>query len=311
MPRPGIPRSRLPLRSSSPRTPRRLALVLGIGAAGLAAGVGVAALANREPAAPRPTASVRHLDLSNYPEGQQASSAASSARPAAAASASAAVQRFLRANAKQDFAASYALLDEASQKAHQSVAGWTAAQADRPPVTGVAITGERPAGGGVEVSATVAHPAAVDPFAGLTPGRTAEVWRAHREGGRWRLAADPVSVRTLLPGDGAPAAVQSWVDRLARCDQEAAAAMQATAELYGPADLAGAPCQEHGAWKASATRGFDAATDPQPYLSAFGPEVQTWARIVPVQGPRTRFAVVVAPLGDAWRVLGVDAASAG
>ncbi len=54
-----------------------------------------------------------------------------------------------------------------------------------------------------------------------------------------------------------------------------------------------------------------AVQNPQPYLSTFGPEVQTWARLVPVQGPKTRFAVVVAPLGDAWRVLGVDPASAG
>jgi hypothetical protein len=272
----------------------------------------VAAVANRQPAAARPTPSVQRLDLSNHPEGTQAP-AAPPGRPVAAASASEAVQRLLRANAEQHFAASFALLDQAGQKDHRTVAGWTAAQADRPPVTGVVIGGQRAvANGAVEVTATVSHPAAVDPFSGLTPGRTVEVWRAHREGGSWRVAADPVSVRTLLPGDAAAAAaVQSWADRLARCDSAAAAAVQASAELYGAADLAAAPCREHGAWKAAATHGFDAAADPQPYLSAFGPEVQTWARLVPVQGPRTRFAVVVAPLGDAWRVLGVDPAGAG
>ncbi|HEX6675666.1 MAG TPA: hypothetical protein VF486_11645, partial [Actinomycetes bacterium] len=246
----------LPLRSSSPRTPRisrRQAIALGIGVAGLAFGIGVAALANRQPAAPRPTASVQHLDLSYHPEGTQAPAAAP-ARPVAAGSAAEAVQRFLRANAKQDFATSFALLDQASRKDYRTVAGWTAAQADRPPVTGVAVGGARRAGGGaVEVTANVTHPAAVDPFAGLTPGRTVEVWRAHREGGRWRVAADPVSARTLLPADAAaPAAVQSWVDRLARCDAGGAAGMQAAAELYGPADLAAAPCQQHGAWKAAA-----------------------------------------------------------
>jgi hypothetical protein len=304
LPRPGI--------SRISRISRRQAIALGIGVAGLAVGIGVAALANRQPVAPRPTASVQHLDLSYHPEGTQTPGPAP-ARPVAAASASEAVQRFLRANAKQDFATSFALLDKASQKDHQTVAGWTAAQADRPPVSGVTIGGEhRGAGGAVEVTANVTHPAAVDPFAGLTPGRTVEVWRAHREGGRWHVAADPVSVRTLLPSDAsAAAAVQSWVDHLARCDRPGAHAMQASAELYGPADLAGAPCQEHGAWKATATRGFDATAEPQPYLSAFGPDVQSWARLVPVQGPRTRFAVVVAPLGDAWRVLGLDPASAG
>jgi hypothetical protein len=300
LPRPGIS-----------RISRRQAIVLGIGVAGLAVGVGVAALANRPPATPRPTASVQHLDLSYHPEGTQAPAPA--AKPVAAGSASEAVQRFLRANAKLDRATSFALLDQASRKAYGSVAAWTAAQADRPPVHGVTVSRERSAtGGAVDVTVTVTHPAAVDPFAGLTPGRTVEVWRAHREDGHWRVAADPVSVRTLLPGDAdAAAAVQSWVDRLARCDSRGAAAMQAASELYGPANLAAAPCQQHGAWKAAATRGFDAAADPQPYLSAFGPEVQTWARLVPVQGPKTHFAVVVAPLGDAWRVLGTDPASAG
>jgi hypothetical protein len=300
LPRPGII-----------RISRRQAIVLGIGVAGLAVGVGVAALANRQPARPRPTASVQHLDLSYRPEGTQVPEPA--AKQVAAGSAAEAVQQFLRANAKLDRATSFALLDKASQKAYGSVAAWTAAQADRPPVRGVTVGSERSVtDGAVDVTVTVTHPAAVDPFAGLTPGRTVEVWRAHREGGRWRVAADPVSARTLLPGDAAaPAAVQSWVDRLARCDRKGAAALQAGAELYGPADLAAAPCQEHGAWKATAARGLDAAADPQPYLSAFGPEVQTWARLVPVQGPRTRFAVVVAPLGDAWRVLGLDPASAG
>ena len=41
-------------------------------------------------------------------------------------------------------------------------------------------------------------------------------------------------------------------------------------------------------------------------MAAFGPEVGSWARLVPVQGPGTRFSVVVGPLGDAWRVLGTD-----
>jgi hypothetical protein len=289
------------------RTSRRLALVLGIGVAGLAVGVGVAAVANREPAQPRPAPSVQRLDLSNFPEGEQAP--AEAAKPVTANSAAEAVQRFLGANAEQDFATSFGLLDKASRERLKTVATWTDAQAERPAVTAVEVSGERRTGPEtVEVTVAVTHPAAVDPFAGLTPGRTVERWQARREAGRWRVTADPVSVDAVLPSDAsAPAAVQAWVDRLERCDITGAAAMQATAELYGPAHLAGVPCREHGAWKASATRGFDGADDPQPYLSAFGPEVQTWARLVPVQGPKTRFTAVVAPLGDTWRVLGTDA----
>ena len=56
----------------------------------------------------------------------------------------------------------------------------------------------------------------------------------------------------------------------------------------------------------AAPEGFDAAVEPEAYVAAFGPEVGSWARLVPVQGPRSRFSVVVGPLGDAWRVLGTD-----
>jgi hypothetical protein len=295
-----------------PRISRRLAFVLGIGVAGLAVGIGVAAVVNRAPAADRPAPSVQRLDLSYAPEGTQAP-AGPAAKPVVANSAAEAVQRFLDANAKQDFATSFGLLDKAGRERVKTVAAWTEAQAERPAVTSVKVTGERRTGPDtVEVAVAVTHPAAVDPFAGLTPGRTDESWQARREAGRWRVGAEPVSVHAVLPGAAAaPAAVQAWVDRLERCDTDGAAALQATAELYGPADLAGVPCREHGTWKAAATRGFDSADEPQPYLSAFGPEVQTWARLVPVQGPKTRFTVVVAPLGDSWRVLGTDAASTG
>jgi hypothetical protein len=133
------------------------------------------------------------------------------------------------------------------------------------------------------------------------------VWPASRQDGRWRVAADPVSVRAQLPGDDrAPEAVTAWVQRLLACDRQGAAGLQAGSELYGPADLAQLPCRERGRWTVAAPEGFDAAVEPEGYVAAFGPEVGSWARLVPVQGPGTRFSVVVGPLGDAWRVLGTD-----
>ena len=122
-----------------------------------------------------------------------------------------------------------------------------------------------------------------------------------------QIAAAPVSVRADLPSDrGAPEAVTSWVQRLLACDRQAAAGLQAGTDLYGPGDLAELPCKERGRWTVAAPQGFDAAVEPEAYVAAFGPEVNAWARLVPVQGPRTRFSVVVGPLGDTWRVLGTD-----
>jgi hypothetical protein len=288
--------------------------VVGVGVAGIAVGVGVTLAAAGLGGGPGRAASVQRLDL---PAGAAAPAAATpggpgTAAPVRAGSARAAVQRFLQSGADGDFAVAYDLLDQAGRGRYPSLARFTRAQADRAEVTAMRVGRERRAGDTrADVTATLSHPAAIDPFTGLVPARTVEVWRASRQDGRWRVAADPVSVRADLPAaDRAPEAVTAWVGKLLGCDRQGAAGLQAGAELYGPADLAGLPCRERGRWTVAAPEGFDAAVEPEAYVAAFGPEVGSWARLVPVQGPHSRFSVVVGPLGDAWRVLGTDPVNA-
>ena len=289
---------------------RRLLRVAGAGVLGLAVGVGATLAVHGLAGRPERAASVQRLDL---PAAATAATPAGSGRagaatPVAAGTARAAVPRYLQASADGDVEVAYGLLDQAGRKRYPSLARFTRAQADRSRVTAVRAGPERRAGDGrAEVTVTLGHPAAIDPFTGLGPARTVEVWRASRQDGRWRVAADPVSVRAELPGDDrAPEAVSAWVERLLGCDRAGAAGLQAGAEPYGPADLAELPCTERGRWTVAAPEGFDAAVEPQAYVAAFGPEVGAWARLVPVQGPHSRFSVVVGPLGDAWRVLGTD-----
>jgi hypothetical protein len=293
---------------------RRLPRVVGVGVAGIAVGVAVTLAAAGLGGGADRAASVQRLDL---PAGAAAPAAttpdgAGKAAPVHAGSARAAVQRFLQAGTDGDVAVAYDLLDQAGRRRYPSLARVTRAQADRAVVTAVRVGRERRAGDDrADVTATLSHSAAIDPFAGLVPARTVEVWRASRQDGRWRVAADPVSVRADLPADDrAPEAVTAWVEKLLGCDRRGAAGLQAGAELYGPADLAELPCQERGRWTVAAPEGFDAAVEPEAYVAAFGPEVGSWARLVPVQGPRSRFSVVVGPLGDAWRVLGTDPVNA-
>jgi hypothetical protein len=301
----------VPGRSARPDR-RRLLRLAGVGVLGIAVGVGTTLAAHRVGGGPRPAASVQRLDL---PAGAASGGAGSvepgrgaAVMPVRAGTARAAARRFLQAGADGDLTVAYGLLDQAGRRRYPSLARFTRAQADRAPVTAVRVGAERRAGPGrADVTVTLGHPAAIDPFTGLVPARTVEVWRASRQDGRWRVAADPVSVRADLPGDDrAPQAVSAWVERLLDCDRAGAAGLQAGAELYGPADLAERPCAERGRWTVAAPEGFDAAVEPEAYLAAFGPEVGAWARLVPVQGPGTRFSVVVGPLGDAWRVLGTD-----
>jgi hypothetical protein len=295
----------LPARPGQLRTLR----IVGVGALGLAVGIGATLAVNGLRGDGDPVPSVRRLELPATPGAPAPSAGAEAgAEPVAAGTARAAVERFLKATARGDFDGAYRLLDEPGRRRYPSAARWTRGQADRPVVTGVRVGAARPAGRETtHVKVQLTHPAAIDPFAGLVPARTVEVWRARSEGGGWRVAAEPVSVRADLPSDrSAPDAVTAWVERLLGCDRRGAAALQAGTGLYGPADLAEAPCGRRGRWTVAAPLRFDAAVEPEPYVAAFGPEVGAWARLVPVQGPGIRFHVVVGPLGDAWRVLGTD-----
>jgi hypothetical protein len=294
------------------RPGRRLLRVVGVGLVGIAVGVGATLAVDRLGGGEDREASVQRLDLPGTAPAPARPAAARAGAPVRAGTARAAVQRFLRAGAAGDFAAAYGLLDEAGRRRYPSLARWTRTQADRAEVTAVRFGSQRRVGAGaVDVTVALTHPAAIDPFAGLVPARTVEVWRASRQGGRWRVAADARSGRADLPSDDrAAGAVTAWVQRLLGCDRRAAAALQVGPELYGPAGLAEAPCRERGRWTVAGPERFDAAVEPQAYVAAFGPEVGGWARVVGVHGPRTRFQVVVGPLGDGWRVLGTDPVTA-
>ena len=281
----------MPLPAARPDR-RRLLRVVGVGLVGIAVGVGATLAAHglggrrrarRLGPAPRPAGRRRRPGGHRPRARPRRPRRCAPGRPGRPCSASS------RPGPAGDVAVAYGLLDQAGRKRYPSPARFERAQADRAAVTAVRVGRERKAGAATaDVTVTLSHPAAIDPFAGLVPARTVEVWRASRQDGRWRVAADPVSVRADLPGDDrAPEAVTAWVQRLLGCDRQGAAGLQAGAELYGPADLAELPCQERGRWTVADPEGFDAAVEPEAYVAAFGPEVGSWARLVPVQGPRT------------------------
>jgi hypothetical protein len=297
------------------RTHARMPRVLLVAVLGLAIGLGAALALQRQHDGRR--AAGQPASVSRLPPGvggAGASAAAPVAGPQAAApsgptmrSGRAAVEAFLAARARGDAAGAFAQLDRAGRTHYGSPARWAEEQADTPAVRGFRIESQRAAGNAVEVTAEVTHPPAIDPFDGLVPGRTVEVWRVHPERGGWRVEAEPRSVRPLLPADTtASAAVAAWLRDLAACDRPAAARLEVGPDLYGPVDLRAVPCERHGSWTAGKPRPLGDPIDPQPYVASFGPEVAGWARLVPVQGPGTSFFAVVGPLGDSWRVVGAS-----
>ena len=203
----------------------------------------------------------------------------------------------------------YPLLDEASRRRYPTLASWVRAQADRATPLTFTVGTARPSAdrpGAFEVELVATHTSSLDPIRGLVPARSTSVWLVRLENDAWRVSVDPLEFRPVLPGDAAAtAAVQGWVNLLATCDAPAAAALQVTPNLYGPAALARTPCEARGAWTAGEPTGLDRSPDPRAFLAAFGPEVGTWARLVPVRGPAVGFLAAVAPMGDGWQVMGV------
>jgi len=287
----------------------------GVVAAGLALGVGgIALFGGDDTPAYRPgTPSVTAFSFAtSVPDAPPREPEAVPVLDEEPVDAGAAVTAFLQPLADGRPDGAYPLLDEASRRRFPTLASWIRAQADRPAPLDFEVGTARPSPerpGAVEVDLTATHTPSLDATRGLVPGRSRSVWLVRRQGDAWRVSADPLTFRPVMPDEsGATAAVQGWVSLLAACDASAAANLQTSPHLYGPASLVRAPCEAKGAWTAGDPTPLDTTPDPRAFLAAFGPEVGTWARLVPVRGPDSKFLAAVAPMGDSWRVMGVAVA---
>ena len=136
------------------------------------------------------------------------------------------------------------------------------------------------------------------------PGHARIEWRPVAAGGGWAVAPTATTV------DGAAAGRRRRPRRSGRhLAGRPPAAARATGQYAG--NLLGQPTLvERLAPPASFTAGapepLDAAPDPQVAVHAFGADATRFVRAVPVDGP-VRLVVLVAPNGDTWQVVGVQA----
>ena len=226
---------------------------------------------------------------------------------AAPGSAGAALEAFMRAEATGESSVSYALLTSSSRARYPTPGAWVAARPNRLRPAAFCLRSVRSvATDAVEFEVAATHRSSLDPFVGLVPARSNQHWLVHRERAGWKVPSGPQRFEYLLPGDQTAAqAASAWVERLASCDPRAAQTLQAARHLYGPADLPVRPCRERGRWTAGAALTLDHAAEAQTLLAAFGSDVLTWGRVVPVRGPRSHFYAALAPIGEEWRVMGV------
>ena len=292
----------------------QIGVVVGGLTVGVLAAVGIA-VAGHHGTHAKTTPSATKLNLPAGPRAPHADTSASATLvagpPVHADTPRAAIEAFLGAEAAGHPERAYPVLASSSLTRYSSVADWVAKQATLLlPVSftiggDTAVAGQRDA---VDVQVTETHRPSLDPFAGLVPGRTRQVLRAVHEIGSWRVLADAVRIDPVFPDDtGVVPAVRSWVDHLEKCDGRGAAALEASRNLVGSPYYSDRVCKERGTWKVTGpidTTGVDL----QPFVSAYGSDVAGWGRVARVEGPHTTFDAAVAPIGDAWRVMGVLAA---
>jgi hypothetical protein len=186
--------------------------------------------------------------------------------------------------------------DRASQR---SRAGWTAAHAQLPVVRDFSIGSVRAATGRADVDVRLTFRPELDAVVGLVPQTADATFVALPEDGGWRVAfADSTITPEYTSPDTAPAAARTWVaDRLA-CRARPATGLLSTGRLTDQL------CSARGPVRVGTPEALEPSMSSDRFLAAYGPDVFSWARVVPVTSP-ARVGAVLAPLGPRWRVIGL------
>lgn len=216
-----------------------------------------------------------------------------------------ALQQYLDAEIAGNSAVALALVDRATRERVGVVAAWVADRPNRLRPATYRILGTKPVAAGVELAVDARRDPSINPLTGFVPARSKETWLAVEEDG-WRIATGrPIDMRPELPSDAAATeAASRWLAASAGCDERAAAAIQLSPTLLGASGIGDELCDISGEVSASPATSLSRATDSTPFVSAFGGSVGDWGRAVSVTGA-VRFTIVLAPLGDEWRVMGL------
>lgn len=278
---------------------RTLALVLGGVAVGVGVSVGASTLGSEDQQRPTSFGRAPAAEGDRPLLDRDAALAATGPRTRAG-SPQEAVEAFLAAERDRDYTASYGYLTDPVRAEYGSPASWAADHPDAlPPVLGFEVTGETTGGGGrAQVPTLTRYRSSLDAVTGLVAAQARTSWVVVEEDGGWAVDAEATTQEPVLPPDAdAVVAVQAWAGQAQRC------APEATRGLRGSDELALGLCGAPGAVTATGVRSLD-QIDAPPLQTSYGADVVSWARTVAVDGP-VPLRAVVAPLDDAWRVVGV------
>jgi hypothetical protein len=213
----------------------------------------------------------------------------------------AAVQTLLTAEQGGDHATSYALLDAASRAEFPSPGDWERRRSQFPAMVSFRV--ERADDSGVV--ALVQHQPGLDPFLGLSETER-QTWTGVHTSRGWLVDGEPDRVFVLPPDAAAATAAKAWLQAVQRCDQTGAGADQAVADLYGDVTKASGLCGSTGEIVTGAVGMLQSGPASSDIVAQYTTDALTWTRVVRVTAP-VPFGVVMAPIGDTWKVLGLTA----
>lgn len=213
-----------------------------------------------------------------------------------------AVRDFLAAEQRSDRAASFLLLSRQSRVEYPDVDAWLRRRQELPAVTGFRIEGDGDQA--TSVVAVVEHEPGLDPFRGLSPAREKQTFTGRQEAGGFLVDGDP-GVELILPPEAKAAdATAAWVAAVQACDQPRAGALQAVSDLFGSAQGAVGLCGKAGPITPGAVGRLAPGIASTDIVAQYSTDALRWARVVRLTSPAA-FGVVLAPIGDEWKVLGL------
>ncbi len=213
----------------------------------------------------------------------------------------AAVEGLLGAEVDNNPDASYRFLGPEARDQYRDLAEWTRRRTELPPTTGFEITDAQED----TVVAEVTHPPGLDPFIGLSPARERQTFSGVEVDSGWLVATEPEVEFLLPPDDEAKPVVEEWGAAVQDCDEAAGAELEAVDEVFGASVGASELCGSSGEVTTGNVTELLAGPQATDLIAQYSTDILAWARVVEVTGPVTPFSVVVAPIGDDWRVLGL------
>jgi len=218
-----------------------------------------------------------------------------------------AVRDLLAAEREANHEASFLLLSRQSREEYPDVADWTRRRQQLPAVTGFRIEpGSEGAAGDKagRVVALVEHEPGLDPFKGLSPARDTQTFTGRQEGTGWLVDGDPEAEAVLPPDPLAVEAAAAWVAAVQACDQAKAGGLQAVPTIFGTARGAAGLCGKAGPVTPGPVGRLSPGIASTDVVAQYSTDALGWARVVRVTSPAA-FGVVLAPIGDGWKVLGL------